>query len=188
MWQTTGNLALALLTLWGSGCASPGRVNRASSAMTDPSVAASVPSDARDLASDSRASTPPEPGAKAGGSEIVPVAADIETPPDEFLPPSLPGGVLELTQVIDSVYRSFPLLVAALYARDVTSGEHLAAHGAFDLKLKGATENGPLGFYQTYRQHVGVEQPMYWGGSLFGGYRIGRGGCQPWYLDRQTND
>jgi outer membrane protein TolC len=96
--------------------------------------------------------------------------------------------VLQLEQVVESVYRSFPLLEAALLTRDTTFGEHLAAQGAFDLKLKGATENGPLGYYQTYRNHIGVEQPTYWGGALFGGYRIGRGYFQPWYGERQTND
>lgn len=59
--------------------------------------------------------------------------------------------------------------------------------GAFDLKLKGASENGPQGFYQTYRQNIGVVQPTYWGGEVFAGYRVGRGDFQPWYQERQTN-
>ncbi|MGV2341787.1 MAG UNVERIFIED_CONTAM: hypothetical protein LVR18_50065 [Planctomycetaceae bacterium] len=45
-----------------------------------------------------------------------------------------------------------------------------------------------LGFYQTYRQSIGLVQPTYWGGEVFGGYRIGRGDYQPWYQERQTND
>ena len=106
----------------------------------------------------------------------------------EEIPIGRRNDVLQLEQVVESVHRSFPLLEAALLTRDTAFGEHLAAHGAFDVKLKGTTENGPLGFYQTYRQNIGVEQPTYGGGALFGGYRIGRGDFQPWYGERQTDD
>lgn len=124
-----------------------------------------------------------------GHGEVVTVAhlSQSEDAAEE-IPAGQPNEVLQLEQVVESVHRSFPLLEAALLNRDLAAGEHLAAHGAFDLKLKGATENGPLGFYQTYRQSIGVEQPTYGGGSLFGGYRIGRGNFQPWYGERQTND
>ncbi len=95
---------------------------------------------------------------------------------------------VELNVVIDSVYRSYPLLEAALFNRNIAIGQQVGASGAFDLKVKGASENGPEGFYETYRQSIGVVQPTYWGGELFAGYRIGRGSFQPWYLERQTND
>jgi outer membrane protein TolC len=95
---------------------------------------------------------------------------------------------LLLEDVIASVHRSYPLLEAALASRTIAFGDHLAAHGAYDLKLKGASENGPLGFYETYRHSVGFERATYGGGSVFGGYRIGRGEFQPWYLERQTDD
>ncbi|MBD3675254.1 MAG: TolC family protein [Planctomycetaceae bacterium] len=94
----------------------------------------------------------------------------------------------ELDDVINSVYTSYPLLKAALYNRNIAQGNYLSAQGNFDLKFKSASENGPTGYYQTYRNSVGVEQPMMWGGSVFGGYRIGRGDFQPWYQERQTND
>lgn len=109
----------------------------------------------------------------------------------EYLPlpeGEAPGSVVSLAEVIDSVYTSYPLLRAAFYNRNIAQGEYLSAQGNFDTKFKGASENGPTGFYQTYRQGVGVEQPTMWGGSYFGGYRIGRGDFQPWYLERQTND
>ncbi|RMG41703.1 MAG: TolC family protein [Planctomycetota bacterium] len=95
---------------------------------------------------------------------------------------------LELDVVLESVDRAFPLLDAARALRDIAEGQHLAAHGAFDLKVKAASENGPLGFYETYRHRVGLEQPTYWGGSVFAGYRIGRGSFQPWYLERLTDE
>lgn len=103
-------------------------------------------------------------------------------------PENVDSESVALEDVIASVYQSYPLLESALLSRTVAAGEQLAASGAFDLKLKSATENGPLGFYQTYRQSVGVIQPMYHGGQAFAGYRIGRGDFQPWYLERQTND
>jgi len=95
---------------------------------------------------------------------------------------------VQYAEVVDSVYRSYPLLESALFSRNVAMGQQIGAAGAFDLKVKGASENGPQGFYQTYRQNIGVVQPTYWGGELFAGYRIGRGDFQPWYQERQTND
>jgi outer membrane protein TolC len=95
---------------------------------------------------------------------------------------------VRLEEVVESVYRSFPLLEAALRMRDVADGEQLMAVGNYDLHLSAASENGAMGFYQTYRQRFGLEQPTYWGGQVFAGYRVGRGSFQPWYLERQTND
>lgn len=121
---------------------------------------------------------------------------EVSTPPSnatpnlELLPPTdavNPSGPLTLDEVIGSIYTSYPLLDSALFSRDIAMGDHLAAHGGFDLKLKGASENGPLGFYETYRQSIGLVQPLYSGSEVWGGYRIGRGSFQPWYLERQTN-
>ena len=95
---------------------------------------------------------------------------------------------LSLEQVIDSVYRSYPMLQSALLSRNIAAGQQTGAWGAFDTKLKGASENGPVGFYETYRLSVGVVKPTYWGGEVFGGYRIGRGDMQPWYQERVTDD
>jgi len=124
---------------------------------------------------------------------IIQAAAQLsqtnsEQPADQPALPVTGDSKLQLDEVIASVYRSYPSLVAAIYSRNIAAGEQLSAQGAFDFKIKAASENGPTGFYQTYRQAVGVVQPTYWGGEVFGGYRIGRGDYQPWYLERQTND
>src|SRR5690606_28310443 len=42
--------------------------------------------------------------------------------------------------------------------------------------------------YRNYRQKVGLEQDLYFGGQVFGGYRVGRGEVQPWYQERVTNE
>lgn len=98
------------------------------------------------------------------------------------------GQSIRLRDVIASVHASYPLLEAALLDSAVASGNQLAAWGEFDTQLEAASQNGPAGFYQTYRQTAGVTQPIYRGGKVFGGYRIGRGDFEPWYLERQTND
>lgn len=108
----------------------------------------------------------------------------------EFLP--LPEGespdrAVQLDEVIDSVYRSYPALRAAFYNRNIAQGEYLSAQGNFDTKLKGITQNQPLGYYNNYRHGIGIQQPTYWGGEVFTGYRIGRGFFEPWYGERPTN-
>ena len=95
---------------------------------------------------------------------------------------------VQFDEVVSSVYRSYPLLESALLSRNIAMGMQVGASGAFDTKLKGISENGPQGFYHTYRQSIGVVQPTYWGGEVYAGYRVGRGEFQPWYQERQTND
>jgi len=124
--------------------------------------------------------TPAEPGVSAAEeARIAPPAPDGYQQPEP--------DALSLQAVIQSVYTSYPYLHAAFFERDVAEGYQLAAAGNFDTKLKAASENGPTGYYQTYRQMLGVSQPTYGGGEVFAGYRIGRGDYQPWYLERQTN-
>lgn len=106
--------------------------------------------------------------------------------PDPQAPHEAPKLVLD--DVIGNVYTSFPLLQAAFFSRNVAGGEQLAAQGGFDMKLKAAAETGPTGYYETYRNSVGMVQPLYGGADVFAGYRVGRGYYQPWYLERQTND
>ncbi len=89
--------------------------------------------------------------------------------------------------VILSVRRYYPLVQAAYQERRVADGNQLAAWGEFDTKVKAVSENGPLGFYETYRNSTGIIQPRYDGGYFFGGYRNGGGNFEPWYLERETN-
>ncbi|QDV52607.1 TolC family protein [Gimesia fumaroli] len=119
-------------------------------------------------------------------NEEVIAIPQIPPLPDENFAPSRTG--LALEEVIDSVYQSYPLLDAALYSREVAAGDRLQTLGEFDRKFKAATENGPMGYYKTYRQHIGLVKPLYQGGEVFAGYKIGRGNFQPWYKERQTNE
>lgn len=120
-----------------------------------------------------------------------PEVPDLPQPvADEELPSPTPIGPTQpivLEQVVDAIYQSYPLLRIAIAGRDVALGDNVAAQGEFDLKLKADTLNQPQGFYQTYRQGVGFDQPLYGGGSVFGAYRIGQGNFEPWYGNRETN-
>ena len=98
------------------------------------------------------------------------------------------AGHVQLADVISSVLTTYPMVQAAALQFEIAQGQIISAEGAFDTKLKGATENGALGFYETYRHSVGAIQPLANGGEVFGGYRVGRGVFQPWYQERQTNE
>ncbi len=104
------------------------------------------------------------------------------------LPDSEPVPVLRLVDVLNSVYASYPLLQSALLSRTVADGELLSTQGAFDLKLKGGGTSGPLGYYKTNRYGVGASQPLFSGGEIFGGYKVGHGNFQPWFKERQTDN
>jgi len=180
---------LMWLAIGAAGCASVEPAGRSAEPPFVGPDSSDFPPPASDLVAPSSRPVVGMNGSEPSRGGVVAAAGAMQ--PEEVaeeIPLGRPNNVLQLEQVVDSVRRSFPLLEAALLTRDTAWGEHLAAQGAFDLKLKGATENGPFGFYQTYRQSIGVEQPTYGGGALFGGYRVGRGNFQPWYGERQTDD
>ena len=120
----------------------------------------------------------PAPG-HAVDSKLIP------TEPEDVDRPS--ASPLMLDEVLNSVVASYPLLRSAMFGRNIAQGELQQANGEFDLKLKADTLNMPLGFYENYRHAIGAEQPLFRGGSVFGGYRIGRGNYPEWYGDRETN-
>ncbi|MCA8996371.1 MAG: TolC family protein [Planctomycetaceae bacterium] len=123
----------------------------------------------------------------------IPDGPPLEEPREvqgEVPPEPMPMGRPRLTldEVIASVYASYPLLESALFSRNIAAGQQLSAQGGFDLKLKAASENTPVGFYETFRNSVGFVQPLLSGADIYGGYRVGRGSFEPWYKERQTND
>ncbi len=97
------------------------------------------------------------------------------------------GQLLQLSDVIASTYRAFPLLEIARLQSRVTSGQQTSAMGAYDVKLEYYSLNQPVGFYETYRNGIGVARQLWWGGYASAGYRIGRGNYEPWYKERETN-
>lgn len=95
---------------------------------------------------------------------------------------------LSLADVIASVYRSYPEINQARQELRRASGQLVEANGSFDTVLEGYTLSEPLGFYENYRNGIGVARKTWWGGYVSAGYRIGRGDFQPWYKERQTNE
>ncbi len=128
-------------------------------------------------------SEPADDGHTNRGTEESPGRPAVE----DSVPP--PVNTLQLADVLDSVSRAFPPLLAASLEREIALGDLVASCGAFDLQLKGESFNAPLGFYENYRHGVLASQPVWsTGGQVWGGYKLGRGEFQPWFKERQTNE
>jgi hypothetical protein len=95
---------------------------------------------------------------------------------------------LRLNDVLTSVQSTYPLLQTAILEAQVASGKELSTLGAFDLEIKAFGISAPQGYYQNYRQGIGVNQPLLGGGYLYSGYKNGDGDFQPWYKERETNE
>lgn len=101
---------------------------------------------------------------------------------------SAPAEPLPLAAVVESVYRAFPEVAEAAAAQAEARGNELAAWGPFDMVLNASTINQPLDFFENYRHAVALTQPLWSGGAVSAGYRIGRGNFEPWYEERNTDD
>lgn len=110
-------------------------------------------------------------------------------PSPEAAPAPTAGAVLpplELNEVLASADTHFPLLLAVLQEQEITSGQLLAAQGAFDLNLR-AREFWQVGTYDSHRITVGIDQQLAPNGvSYFAGYRHSAGNFPIYYGDRKT--
>lgn len=98
-----------------------------------------------------------------------------------FLAASAWAQPLRLDDVLESVSRSYPPLIAALAERDIADGEVLSALGKFDTSLRARVETDQFGFYRNERVSAGFDQPMqWWGSSFYGGWRVGDGSFAPY--------
>jgi outer membrane protein, heavy metal efflux system len=89
--------------------------------------------------------------------------------------------ILTLDEVIASVNRSYPPLLAALLEIEVAEANVMAAQGRFDLRIRASMEADQFGFYSNERIFTGVEQPTAMQGtSFFGGWRLGSGSFPPY--------
>jgi len=95
---------------------------------------------------------------------------------------------LSLDAVLIATVNYYPEIRSAIQELTIAEGAVTLAQGSFDTKLKAVSENTPVGFYETYRSNFGIEQPTFNGGSVYAGYRFGRGDIPPWYLERNTNE
>ena len=98
-------------------------------------------------------------------------------------------GVLTLSELLRSVEKSYPLVLAAEKLLSEAEYNYLAAEGAFDLQFKSLGTTKPLGYYQNNSSDSFFEKPTPLGGtSFFAGYRIGRGKFPAYDGRRETND
>ncbi|MCA9138327.1 MAG: TolC family protein [Planctomycetales bacterium] len=95
---------------------------------------------------------------------------------------------LTLADVVASLYRAYPEILQSRELGRIAGGELISAYGSYDTKFSAHSLSEPTGFYENYRNGLGVARQTWWGGYLSAGYRIGRGFYQPWYKERQTDD
>lgn len=144
--------------------------------------------------------TPPDhlPDAPPAGQEALPppdappaAKAGPPSPPGTATPSradreSLESYPLTLAEVLESAGRSFPLLLAIQQERAIAAGQRLSAEGAFDLgvQFRGSLQDGT---FEGNRLDLGLSQPTtFYGTTLLGGYRLGRGDFPVYYGDRLT--
>jgi outer membrane protein TolC len=180
---TTGNAGVTQVEFLDEDAAAEAAATTADEWSIVPPALDSADGEPRDAieAADSTEQMPLPLTVPEGDLQALPAESDAPWQPEN-------GNALVLDEVITSIYGTFPMLESALFERNIASGERLSATGEFDLKLKAATENDVLGFYQNYRQSVGFMRPNYNGSEFFGGYRVGNGFFEPWYLERETNE
>lgn len=98
------------------------------------------------------------------------------------------SGKLSLENVLESVESCLPQIEMAMQQIEAADGNLLASMGKFDTVLSGHSLAQPLGFYETYRNQLGINQPLWGGGEVYGTYRLGDGNFEPWYGERETNE
>jgi cobalt-zinc-cadmium efflux system outer membrane protein len=148
----------------------------------------------------------PPPGGPAAGLDLtagvsvadeIPAAAPgapvLEPPAEARLPGNL--GIddrpdpLTLGEVLDSVRRHYPLLLAIERERGIAAGRMTSAMGAFDTNIDMSGNALAPGTYENYRSNFGLSQLLSSGGiQVFGGYRTGFGDFPTYNLGQKTAD
>jgi outer membrane protein TolC len=96
---------------------------------------------------------------------------------------------LTLEQVLDSVEKHYPPLLAAVQDRVIAGADVLVAEGRFDLAMKAAWEGDYLGYYENQVFKSAVEQAtQFQGMSFFAGYNLGRGSFASYDGKNQTDE
>lgn len=108
----------------------------------------------------------------------APLPTIVETSPGQ----SATGQTLTLAEVLASVNRDYPPLLAALQEKPLAEADVLSSLGRFDLILRARGDVEDLGpFYDDRRLDTSIEQatPL-WGLSYFSGYRYSNGTFAPY--------
>ncbi|MHC4892935.1 MAG: TolC family protein [Planctomycetota bacterium] len=100
-----------------------------------------------------------------------------------------PSASIELHDVLISVERHFPVLLAAREELKVADARLLSAEGGFDTRLNASALSELDGFYQSDRVGFGVTQPLVpLGAEVSAGYRLGRGDFAVYDGKAKTDD
>ena len=90
--------------------------------------------------------------------------------------PAFAEKTLGLEDILLSVRKQYPPLLAAWLQQDIANGKVRKAEGAFDPILSAALMTRPANYYSGLNGQVLLEQPLRnSGGSVYGGYRISSG-------------
>jgi len=96
---------------------------------------------------------------------------------------------LPLTEVLSSVTSRYPPYLAALIEMDIANGRARQAQGAFDLNLSISGSFKPSGYYDGQSGMAILDQPLpFWGGNVYGGYRLSSGFLPNYNKDRTQGD
>ena len=84
--------------------------------------------------------------------------------------------VLRLEDVLESVNRSYPPLLAVLQDAQIAEADMISALGRFDTSFRVRVDGDEFGFYDNERVDVGIDQPLQFQGmNLYSGWRRGIG-------------
>ncbi len=96
---------------------------------------------------------------------------------------------LLLPEVLASVQIQYPPYLAALIEQDIANGRVRQAMGAFDLNLNAGGTMNLAGYYDGQTGYAMLEQPLpFWGGSVYGGYRLSSGFLPNYNKERTSVD
>ncbi len=125
----------------------------------------------------------------------LPALADSPAPPARGGAPAAPASApakapaLTLEEVVAGVTSHYPPFLAALIEQDITNGRARQARGAFDTTLNLGSTFRPDGYYDGTTSGAFLEQPLpFWGGSVYGGYRLSSGFLPNYNKERTPED
>lgn len=96
---------------------------------------------------------------------------------------------LLLPEVLASVQSQYPPFLAAMIEQDIANGRVRQAQGAFDVNLNAGGTMNLAGYYDGRTGYTMLEQPLpFWGGSVYGGYRLSSGFLPNYNKDRTGMD
>jgi outer membrane protein TolC len=96
---------------------------------------------------------------------------------------------LLLDEVLRSVKSQYPPLLGALIEQDIANGRVRQAMGAFDVSLNAGGSGSLAGYYDGRTGYAMLEQPLpFWGGNVYGGYRLSSGFLPNYNKDRTSDD